>query len=75
MLDDHGLFVFQLPLIPDMMQIMEPPDTDFRTLRLYSIEEIYVLCESNRFTIVQANCMKPTDKYPGSGWFLAKKIN
>ena len=69
-LNDDGVFVFQMPMSSEEKKPPEPPDTDFRTVRFYSLEEVNLLCRSNNLTISKTSrCSED------SLWFTCRKIN
>ncbi len=70
-----GLFIFQMPLPPGHMAMTEPPDTDFRTLRCYSFEEIRSMCGSNDLQIMKTVPIGRHENYAvSSAWYTARKI-
>jgi len=70
---DKGLFIFQLPIYPLNVKIEEPPDSDFRTVRHYSVNEIATLCTSNHMRIVKAVPINAGGNYSPSAWFIVIK--
>jgi len=69
-LDEKGLFVFQMPMSTEEKKPIEPPDSDFRTVRYYSLEEVNMICSSNGLNIVKTSrCSED------SLWFTARKMN
>lgn len=50
---DKGLFIFQLPVRQPDDEFIEPPETDFRTVRYYYEKEVDLLCRSNQLDIVK----------------------
>ncbi len=69
-LDEKGFFVFQMPVRTEEEKPPEPPDSDFRTVRFYSLEEVKMLCRSNGL-----NLSKTSRCSEGSLWFTVSKIN
>lgn len=68
-IDKDGCFVFQMPMLEEDKKPQEPPDSDFRTVRYYSLEEVHMLCRSKGLDVVKTSrCGK------GSLWFKAVKI-
>jgi SAM-dependent methyltransferase len=69
-LDEKGFFVFQMPMRTEERKPPEPPDSDFRTLRYYSLEDVHMLCRSKGLTIVNT-----TRCSEDSLWFTATKFD
>ncbi len=71
-LDKDGLFLFQMPMVPDHMEVNEPPDSDFRSLRCYSSDEIERMCRTNDLELVKRIPIGRHENYAiSSAWFLA----
>ena len=69
-LDEKGLFVFQMPIRTEEKKYSEPPDSDFRTVRFYSLEEVNTLCRSKGLNITKTSrCSED------SLWFTASNID
>ena len=59
-----------MPMRTEEEKLPESPDTDFRTVRFYSLEEVNLLCKSNGLTISKTSrCSED------SLWFTCRKIN
>ncbi len=71
---ESGVLIFQMSIKPDDIELKDPPDTDFRTLRHYSIKKIDMLCNSNGLSIVKEVFIGRDGKYSASVWFTAMKI-
>lgn len=54
-IDKEGCFVFQMPMRTEDKKPQEPPDSDFRTVRYYSLEEVHMLCRSNGLDVVNTS--------------------
>jgi ubiquinone/menaquinone biosynthesis C-methylase UbiE len=68
-LDEKGFFVFQMPMRTEEEKPPEPPDSDFRTVRFYSLEEMNMLCKSKGLNIAKTSrCNKD------SLWFTVTKM-
>ena len=69
-LNEKGSFVFQMPISTEEKKPPEPPDSDFRTVRFYSLEEMNLLCSSNGLNITKTSrCSED------SIWFSVNKKN
>ena len=68
-LDKKGCFVFQMPMRSEEKEYSEPPDSDFRTVRFYSLEEVNMLCRSEGLHITKTSrCSED------SLWFTVSKM-
>lgn len=69
-LDEKGFFVFQMPMSTEDKKPIEPPDSDFRTVRFYSLEEVNMMCKLSGLNIVKTSrCSED------SLWFTASKMD
>jgi SAM-dependent methyltransferase len=72
---NRGVLIFQMPLKADDIEIEEPPDSNFRTVRLYSFKEIDNICRTSGMGLVKSVAYEGGGKYYPSGWFTAMKID
>jgi cyclopropane fatty-acyl-phospholipid synthase-like methyltransferase len=69
-LDERGFFVFQMPISTEENKPPEPPDSDFRTVRFYSLEEVNMICRSNGLNIAKTSRFSED-----SLWFTTSKTH
>lgn len=69
-LDDTGLFVFQMQIMEGESRLSEPPGRDFRSIRYYSHADVKLLCSSHGLEIVHSNPALPVEGYC---WYVTRK--